>query len=148
MTEMTRGILSVRIPLERLAHSGDSIRVFLVRSKTAPEVAMHIPAKIQKVLDEAKAHGLTVTFKADDRDDGYTTVHSWTIASPIPHDFDSLFVYWTPGKNGGRVRFIVYRPHARLERSRMVKTTRRRARDWIQILGESAARYAANYPGN
>jgi hypothetical protein len=99
---------------------------------------MNVPAKIQKVLDEMTDLGLTVTFHADDRD-GYTVVHSWVISSPVQRERDAVFVYWTPGVNGGRVQYVVYRPFAKSRRSQTVKVTRNRARGWLKMMARDIA---------
>lgn len=102
-----------------------------------------IPAKIQAVLDGAAALGLEVQFKADDRATAYSTIHTWTVSSPLPHDLDAVFIYWSPGARGGTVRYVVYRPYARNKRSVTRKTSRAGARSWLTILGDAVARNRA-----
>lgn len=101
---------------------------------------MNIPAKIQKVLDEATARGLEVKFTPDDRPSAYSTVHSWTVSSPLSYDLDAVFIYWTPGSNGGRVRYLRYTPQAAGRRRTTAKLTRTGARSWIAMLGDALAR--------
>lgn len=98
------------------------------------------PEKIQKVLDEATSRGLEVKFTADERADRYVTVHSWTISSPLRHDHDAVFIYWTPGARGGRVRYVRYTPHTLNPKRATANLTKARARSWVAILGDSVAR--------
>lgn len=96
------------------------------------------PAKIQNLIDRMTGLGLTVKFTPDDRPNAFTTIHTWTISSPNPHEMDSVFVYWSPGKRGGTVHYTLYRPYAKNRRSRAVRTTRARAVNWMTMVAAMA----------
>ena len=106
------------------------------------ETLPKIPAKVQALLDLAARLEMQVEFKADDRPSSYSTVHTWTIKSGKAHDPDCLWIYWTPGANGGRVRLVAYRPYARREPRRVTYQTYRSFRRWMRLLSPLPLREA------
>lgn len=69
--------------------------------------AIKIPAKVQGFLDRAAAAGLKVEDLGNVSE--YMELYSWAISSPVELDRYQLWLYWTPGRNGGRLTIRHYR---------------------------------------
>lgn len=73
------------------------------------------PAKVQRILDRAARRGLTVVAKPHDSDGVLERheIHTWEVRNPKRSWEDVVWLYWSPGRNGGRLSLVRYRPMAK-----------------------------------
>ena len=118
-----------------LTPAGKKARAALINGETPP------PLKVAQFLDYAQKLGLSV---AADDDLGGPQLRRWTITNPAPMDPTELWLYFTPGSNGGRLTIVHYRgtrPHGSAIRQRSVRVTRQMARIILTTMGESLERH-------
>ncbi len=95
-----------------------------------------VPAKIQSWIDRAAKLGLTVE---SGQIEG-TDIRTWTVASPNPIDGYELWLYFTPGRNGGRLGITHYHGVTGGRHNR-TRPTQKMARIIMGEMGESLQRH-------
>lgn len=102
--------------------AGQRARAFLLK-------AADVPAKVIPWLERAESNGLVA-----EEAKGSGTIRSWTVRAPEQSaDRTQLWLYWGPGKRGGRLSINVYHSHGDHHRN----VTMQRARIALEMLADS-----------
>lgn len=104
------------------------------------------PAKVQRMIDYALERGLTVEY--DSKLSPLPRSYTWTISSGVDHDDTRIWLFWSPGPNGGRLGIRYYRGAmstilGRRRRSAQVRCTRREAFRHIGHMADTLERHQA-----
>jgi len=93
------------------------------------------PAKVAPFLKKAEERGLTITMTENGQ--------SYRISSPNPIDDWELWIYYTPGHNGGRCNIYQYVPINQFSKRKRpdTKVTRRMARIVLDNMGDALDRH-------